>query len=323
MPATALKRALEKATGKLSANHTEGGAIFNTVGCGNSLAIFYNGMCLPQAELVQYLVALEDTLGDMSAAKFPNRHFRLPLTFTHKKLDECLERYMANQRPTATYLPDPVKFLADNNGMTVSALKHMLLNLETIVIGVGFFMALPLCLNVDPRNRIRSPKMNPSRTYTPEGTFSYGGSAMAIYPVDSPGGYMILGMTIPGLDVYGHKAGFSPEKPWLFEDMDSLSFYEVSEAEYDSQMAAFKAGSYQFDMVEGIFDMAVHNQLLRDVSAEAAALQAKRELAQDTMAQLEKESLKQWLAEKQAGQTSQDEIQALLDGKSFDQFDTI
>ncbi len=145
------------------------------VGVGNSLAIFYDGLRLPRDELVGSLVALEETLGDMSTARFPNRHFRLPLTFKHRKLDEALERYMNNQRSSATYLPDPLSFVASNNDMTVDELRRMMLSLQSVVIGVGFFMALPLCLPADPRDRIRSPKMNPSRTYTPEGAFAYGG----------------------------------------------------------------------------------------------------------------------------------------------------
>lgn len=315
--ATALKRALEAATGAVSAHRQQGGAIFNTVGCGNSLAIFYDGLSLSRSELIRRLVGLEDTLGDMTSALFPNRHFRLPLTFAHKKLDDAMERYMGNQRSTATYLPDPLRFLAENNGMTVAELKRMVLRLESVVIGVGFFMALPLCLPVDPRDRICSPKMNPSRTYTPQGTISYGGSAIAIYPVDSPGGYMLMGMSIPGVDVFGRKLGFGPAQPWMFQDMDSLSFYEVSETEYDAKMADFHAGRYQFEMVEGVFDMAKHNKMLLDVAVDARELQAKRVLAQDAMAIREKTCLAQWLAEKQAAETSEEEIHAILDGKSY------
>ncbi|OAA60292.1 Allophanate hydrolase subunit 2 [Niveomyces insectorum RCEF 264] len=309
---TALKRALDAATGPVSTNRAQGGVVFNTVGCVNTLAISYSGLGVSRDALIDRLVALEDTLGDMSAAQFPSRHFRLPLTFKHRKLDDAIERYMANQRSKATYLPDPFKFVAENNGMTVDELKRLCVKMETVVIAVGFFMALPLSLPVDPRDRIRSPKMNPSRTYTPEGTFSYGGSSVSVYPVDSPGGYMLMGMTMPGVDVFGRKRGFAPERPWMFEDMDIVSFYEVTEEEYDAHMAAFHAGRYDFEVTPTVFDMAAHNRLLSTATSEAEALQAKREVAQDAMAERERESLAQWLAEKQAGETSEDEIQALL-----------
>lgn len=75
--------------------------------------------------------------------------------------------------------------------------------------------------------------MNPSRVFTPAGQVSWGGSCMALYNVESPGGYQLTGLTIPGVDYLGSKAGYSIERPWLFEDFDQLTFYEVSEEEYE------------------------------------------------------------------------------------------
>ncbi|KAH6886239.1 putative urea amidolyase [Thelonectria olida] len=316
--ATALKRCLETAPGPASLDMAQGGAVFNTVGCGNALAIFYDGMKLSQNDLVNKLVEFESSLGDMRSAKFPNRRFRLPVTFRHKKLEDAMERYMANQRSLASYLPDPLKFTAENNGMTLDELKQMFLTLESVVIGVGFFMALPQSLPTDPRHRLRTPKMNPSRTYTPEGTFSWGGTCIAIYPVDCPGGYMPTGMTIPGVDVFGYKAGFSQEKPWMFQDMDTLSYYEVTEEEYDDKMAQFRSGSYQFEMEESVFDMAAHNQLLDEVAAEAKELHDQRAVAQNRMTLREKELLEQWIEQRKAGETSTDAIQALLDDPTIE-----
>lgn len=43
--------------------------------------------------------------------------------------------------------------------------------------------------------------MNPSRVFTLEGQVSWGGSCMALYNVESPGGYQLTGLTIPGVDV--------------------------------------------------------------------------------------------------------------------------
>ena len=117
--ATALKRALQEGRGPASTNLSQGGCIFNTVGCGNSVAIFHDELRLPQDKLVEHLIQLESTLGDMRSSKFPNRHFRLPIAFGHSKLAEAVERYMVNKRPTASYLPDPLQFLAENNGLTI------------------------------------------------------------------------------------------------------------------------------------------------------------------------------------------------------------
>jgi urea carboxylase len=62
---------------------------------------------------------------------------------------------------------------------------------------------------------------------------------MAINNVESPGSYMPTGLTIPGVDILGSKKGYSAEKPWLFEDFDQITFYEVTKEEYEKRMAIF------------------------------------------------------------------------------------
>lgn len=314
--ATALKRALEAGTGLLSMKAVNGGAILNTVGCGNSLCIYFESLNVSRQELMDKLLAIDESLGSMASAKLPNRTFQLPVVFQHNRLTDAIERYMTNQRSKASYLPDPLKFVAENNAMTVEELKQLFFSVETVVIGVGFFLALPQTLPADPRHRLNAPKMNPSRTFTPEGTFSWGGTSIAIYPVDSPGGYMPTGLTIPGLDIFGQKPGFSPEKPWLFEDMDVITFYEVSTEEYDRKMEQFKAGMYEFEYTDSAFDMAAHNRILVETVGEVKELRQKRKRAQGQMMELEKELLLQWTEEKGAGTVSIDSVKALLSGKS-------
>lgn len=313
---TALKRKLMNGKGSIRFSPT-GEGIYNTVCIGNSMMIYYNGLAISQAQLVGYLETLEDELGDLSTIQMPNRTFVLPLTFSHPRLTESIERYMANQRPYASYLPDTFRFVAENNGITVEDFRKLWLTAEFVCVGVGFFMALPECLPADPRHRLNAPKMNPSRTFTPEGTVSWGGSCLAIYPVDSPGGYMMTGMTIPGVDTLGYKKSFSQDKPWLFEDMDVITFEEVSEEDYDRQMALFRSGRYEYKVKNSTFDMRAHNELLESVEGEVEAMRKRQIEYQDKMVKLEKELLTKWDAEREARGVSIDTVQALLDGEFF------
>lgn len=126
-----------------------------------------------------HLINLEKTaLGDLSSAKMPSRIYRLPLTFSHKRQQEATQRYMETQRPYAAYLPDNTDFMAKNNAMTKADVEHIYLTASFVVVAVGFFMALPLALPVDPRQRLNTPKMNPSRVFTPAGSIGWGGSVM-------------------------------------------------------------------------------------------------------------------------------------------------
>src|SRR5207253_1359892 len=58
---------------------------------------------------------------------------------------------------------------------------------------IGFWPGLPFMFPLDPRYAIVTPKYNPTRPWTPEGAVGIGGPCVAIYPVQSPGGYQLFG----------------------------------------------------------------------------------------------------------------------------------
>ncbi|KAL5362129.1 allophanate hydrolase subunit 2-domain-containing protein [Aspergillus floccosus] len=308
--ATALRNALYEATGDI----TFSTGLISTVGCGNSLMLYYDGSKIPQAKLLKYLCELEAKLGDLSTAKMPSRLFRLPLTFESQRQKEAITRYMETQRPYASYLPDNMGFVAKNNAFTREEFENIFLSASLMVVAVGFFTALPLALPVDPRQRMNCPKMNPSRLYTPAGSVSWGGSCMALYNVDSPGGYQMTGMTIPGVDILGSKRGYAANRPWLFEDFDQITFYRVSEAAYEKELALFNSGRYEYQWEEVEFDMAEHNKLLRDTEEEVAAIRARQREAQAAMDRLEAELLERWAKEKAERGVPMDAIENLLQG---------
>lgn len=277
-----------------------------------ALLIYYDGTRIPQKKLVSYLVELEAQIGDLSSARVPSRIFKLPILFDSAKEKSALKRYMETQRPYASYLPDNMAFVAKNNGLERKDLVDIYLKSRLIAVSVGFFAALPLCLPVDPRQRINCPKMNPSRVFTPEGQVSWGGSCMALYNVESPGGYQLTGLTIPGCDILGSKNGYSLDRPWLFEDFDQLTFYEVTEQEYERQLALFHSGRYEYEVEETEFDMGEHNKLLASTKREVAAIKDRQKRAQDEMQKIEDELMDRWIREKAEGKMPMDKVDALL-----------
>ncbi|KIW23765.1 urea carboxylase [Cladophialophora immunda] len=307
--AVALYRKLRENTGEISFSN---GAMHTGMACGNSLMLYYDSTKVPRQKMLDYLLQLEKELGDLSEAKFPSRKYKLPITFQSKRQKESLQRYMETQRPYASYLPDPMEFVAKNNAFTLQQLRDIYTKSSLMVVAVGFFVALPIALPIDPRQRIQCPKMNPSRVHTPEGQVGWGGSCMALYNVESPGGYMNTGLSIPGADILGFKKGYSPEKPWLFEDFDQITFYEVTEDEYEGMMATFRSGRYEYEYEDTEFDMKEHNQLLRETKDEVAQIRAKQREAQAEMDKLEKELLEKWSQEKEAGKISMDTVEELL-----------
>lgn len=66
------------------------------------------------------------------------------------------------------------------------------------------------------------PKYNPARTVTPEGAVGLGGAYMCIYPMESPGGYQLIGRTLPIWNTFGRVGPFTPAKPWLLRYFDQV-----------------------------------------------------------------------------------------------------
>lgn len=106
---------------------------------------------------------------------------------------------------------------------------------------------------------------------------------MALYNVESPGGYQLTGLTIPGVDILGSKPSYSLDRPWLFEDFDQLTFHEVDEEEYERQRKLFESGRYEYEWEAVEFDMETHNRLLDETKEEVQAVKKRQREAQGAM----------------------------------------
>lgn len=210
---------------------------------------------------------------------------------------------MENIRPTAAYLPDNVEYLRKNNALaTRRDVLDSLLKTPWLTVAVGFFVGTPILFPLDPWRVLTGQKYNPSRGYTPSGSVGLGGSTVAIYPVAAPGGYQLMGRTLGGWDSTGNRPGFSPKKPWLFNHLDLVSFYEVTEQEYDKMERDFEAGQYTFDISETAIDM---DQYIAKFDAaekdpEYQSWRDRQSKAADELAALEQSLFDEWTISKQS-----------------------
>ena len=51
---------------------------------------------------------------------------------------------------------------------------------------------------------------------------------MCIYPMDSPGGYQLVGRTLPIWNTFGRTGPFTAHKPWLLEFFDQVTTGRLS-----------------------------------------------------------------------------------------------
>ncbi|KHL70768.1 urea amidolyase [Pseudomonas flexibilis] len=246
-----------------------------------SLQLRYDSRVLHQRTLLDHLLRLEETLGDVSNLKVPTRIVHLPMAFEDSATLGAVTRYRETVRAEAPWLPNNVDFLQRINGLdSRERVKDILYGASYLILGLGdVYLDAPCAVPLDPRHRLLSSKYNPARTYTAEGTVGIGGMYMCIYGMDSPGGYQLVGRTLPIWNKYLKNAQFERGEPWLLKFFDQVRFYEVSEEELTAFREAFREGRAQIRIEQGEFDFAGYQRFLVDNAESIAAFQQRQKAA--------------------------------------------
>lgn len=245
-----------------------------------SLLIHYDGLRLDETELLNILKRLEESLPAVDTVEIPSRVVSLPIVCHDRWTKEAVERYMRSARSEAPYLPDNMDFIARANGLSgVEEVIRYLLATEYLVIGLGdVYLGAPCAVPLDPRYRMVVPKYNPARTWTPEGAVGIGGAFMCIYPMESPGGYQLVGRTVPIWNTRQTNQAFK-EAPWLLRPFDRIKFQLVSEDQFEAIREDALSGRYVFDIEKGFFNIHQYNQFLESVRSEVSAFKERQKAA--------------------------------------------
>ncbi len=246
-----------------------------------SLQIRFNGYEISQQRLLATLLAADAELPDVSTLKLPTRVVYMPLAFEDSATLGAVQRYQETVRHQAPWLPNNVDFIQRINGLeTREQVSDIIFDASYMVMGLGdVYLGAPCAVPVDPRHRLMTSKYNPARTFTAEGTVGIGGVYMCIYGMDSPGGYQLVGRTLPIWNKFLKNAVFAPGEPWLLRFFDQVRFYPVSEAELDVLREDFRHGRAGVRIEEEVFDFAAYEQFLADNSASIADFQARQKVA--------------------------------------------
>jgi KipI family sensor histidine kinase inhibitor len=108
---------------------------------------------------------------------------------------------------------------------------------EQFVYFIGFTPGLPYLTGMPERLTI--PRLDRPRTKTPPGSVGIGGTQCAIYSVESPGGFWLLGRT--PLRLYDPDAA----DPILLRPGDHVRFRPIDAADFRAIADAVAAGSYR------------------------------------------------------------------------------
>jgi urea carboxylase len=242
-----------------------------------SILLTYEG-ARPEA-LVEHLDRIHAGLEELS--EIPSRLVNLPVAFDDSESRRAVQRYLDTIRADAPNAEGGtnVDYVVRYNGFADrESLYEAVLATEQWVGFIGFFPGLPFMFPLDPRETVFVPKYNPSRTWTAEGAVGLGGPCYSIYPVESAGGYQLLGRTLPVYDLAGRNEIFRDD-PLLLRPGDRVRFHRVDEDELLALFEDVRADRYRYDRTDGVFDVGGYAEWLTTVRDEAEAARGRREAA--------------------------------------------
>jgi allophanate hydrolase subunit 1 len=246
-----------------------------------SVLVRFDPSVLRASELVEHLQRLHDDLPAEREMTIPSRVVHLPVAFDDSQTRQAVARYIHSIRKDApnTEGGNNIDYVVRYNGFADrEELYASVLATELWSAFMGFFPGLPFTFPLDPRHVVVAPKYNPTRTWTPEGAFGVGGPCWAIYPVESAGGYQIVGRTLPIYDLAERNEAFRGQ-PLLLRPADRLTFHRVEEDELLALWEDVHADRYRYQVEESPFEVGAYVEWAASVEDEAAERRARRERA--------------------------------------------
>lgn len=134
------------------------------------------------------------------------------------------------------YGPD-LAFIAQNAGLSQEEVIKIHSSSDYLIYMLGFLPGFCYLGGLD--ERIHTPRLSTPRIKIPAGSVGIGGSQTGIYPLDSPGGWQLMGMT--------PVKTYDPDRevPILVEAGDYIRFVPIDEEEYLRVKDLADRGEYQ------------------------------------------------------------------------------
>ena len=140
------------------------------------------------------------------------------------------------------YGPD-IQFVADHNGLAVDEVISIHTSTAYKIFMMGFTPGFPYLGGMSPQ--IAAPRLDTPRTVIPSGSVGIAGSQTGLYPVESPGGWRLIGRTpLQVFDVLREPA-------FIYGAGDYLKFESISEQEFLSIRREVEAGAYIPKILKG------------------------------------------------------------------------
>lgn len=182
-----------------------------------------------------------------------------PLVITREALQEDVARHLAEDEAdtaasdTAKLITIPVsyggefgpdlEFVARHNSITEDEVVATHTSIPYLVYMLGFTPGFPYLGGMS--ERIAAPRLDTPRVKIPAGAVGIAGKQTGIYPIESPGGWQLIGRT--PLRIFNPSAA----SPFLFAAGDYLQFSAITIEEYVAIKEQVASGNYAPEIRSG------------------------------------------------------------------------
>lgn len=189
--------------------------IVETVPTYRSLMVHYDPGVIQYAPLVK---ALKGLLGQLDHIEIPpSQVLEVPVLYGGE-------------------LGPDLEFVAQHNGKTPEEVVRIHTSTEYLIYMLGFTPGFTYLGGMS--QEIATPRLKTPRVKIPGGSVGIAGSQTGVYPIDSPGGWQLIGRT--PVKMYDPNR----ETPILPQAGQYIKFRAIDQAEYDQIAAQCEAGTY-------------------------------------------------------------------------------
>lgn len=247
-----------------------------------SLLVAVDDDRLALSDLAECLVRLAAGLEDPETVVLPVREVTLPIAFDHPEAHEAMRRYATSVRPDAPWCPDNVEFIRRVNDLDARDEVFDVVSRATyLVVGLGdVYLGAPVAVPIDPRDRLVTTKYNPARTWTPQNAVGIGGIYLCVYGMEGPGGYQLVGRTVPVWRLIAEQPDRDPQ-PWLLRQFDRIRFEPVPAEELARLRAEIKAGRADLVTRPATFSIAEVRAIEEEAADQIRSVRSRRRAAFD------------------------------------------
>jgi KipI family sensor histidine kinase inhibitor len=260
--------------------------VIETVPAMRSLLVHFDSLQIGMKELLAKLKEIEGGIKSVGDLMIPSRLLKLPVAYRDSHTTEFIGRYAKLIRSDAPNVVDGhnIGYVAKYNGVSIEEMIRLIESNQYWVAMLGFWPGLAFMTPLDMRGYLTAPKYNPTRPWTPEGAFAIGGPIVAVYPIESPGGYQLLGRSIPIYDLKQRNPVFR-KNPVLFQPADRIEWETVTDDELEELRKQVFDGTYRYRIYPNeSFSVKKHLEFLEDTNEEAEAFAARAEEARKGIA---------------------------------------